>query len=71
MVVALCRGCAKQEAMALCRGRAGLLAVAVGHRDAHAALAGSLLSISSSLHLLLVSATARSAATGAGHGPWG
>ena len=38
--------------MALCRGRVGLLTVAVGHRDAHATLAGSLLSISSSLHLL-------------------
>ncbi|KAF7079760.1 hypothetical protein CFC21_083949 [Triticum aestivum] len=53
----------EQEAVALCRGRADLLAVAVRHRDAlgaaHAALAGSLLSVSSSLHLLLVSASAR------------
>ncbi|CAM0944693.1 unnamed protein product [Alopecurus aequalis] len=53
----------EQEAVALCRGRADLLAVAVRHRDAladaHAALGGSLASVSSSLHLLLVSASAQ------------
>ncbi|KQK00689.1 nitrate regulatory gene2 protein [Brachypodium distachyon] len=52
----------EQEAVALCRGRADLLAAAVRHRDAladaHAALADSLASISNSLQLVLVSASA-------------
>ncbi|KAM0829373.1 hypothetical protein ACQ4PT_066913 [Festuca glaucescens] len=53
----------EQEAVALCRGRADLLAHAERHRDAlahaHAALAASLASLSSSLHrLLLASASA-------------
>jgi hypothetical protein len=46
-----------QEAVALCRGRADLVAAAVRHRyalaDAHAALAGSYDSIAAPLHLLL------------------
>jgi hypothetical protein len=56
-----------QEAVALCRGRADLLAVAARHRDAladsHAALAGSLASVSSSLHLLLLASASASAQT--------
>ncbi|KAK1618762.1 hypothetical protein QYE76_024279 [Lolium multiflorum] len=48
----------EQEAVALCRGRADLLAHAARRRDAlahaHAALAASLASVSSSLHLLLL-----------------
>jgi hypothetical protein len=52
-----------QEAVALCRGRADLLALAARHRDAladsHAALAGSLASVSSSLHLLLLASSAQ------------
>ncbi|XP_047079845.1 protein ROLLING AND ERECT LEAF 2-like [Lolium rigidum] len=47
-----------QEAVALCRGRADLLAHAARRRDAlaaaHAQLAASLASVSSSLHLLLL-----------------
>uniref|UniRef100_A0A0D9VJA9 DUF632 domain-containing protein n=1 Tax=Leersia perrieri TaxID=77586 RepID=A0A0D9VJA9_9ORYZ len=52
----------QQEAVALCRGRADLLAAAVRHRyalaEAHAALADSLASVSSSLHLVLAPAEA-------------
>ncbi|XP_062222500.1 protein ALTERED PHOSPHATE STARVATION RESPONSE 1-like [Phragmites australis] len=47
----------EQEAVALCRGRADLLAAAVRHRyalaDAHAALADSLASVAAALHLLM------------------
>ncbi|KAL5208712.1 hypothetical protein ABZP36_033147 [Zizania latifolia] len=47
----------QQEAVALCRGRADLLAAAVRHRyalaEAHDALADSLSSLSASFHLLL------------------
>ncbi|XP_062219866.1 protein ALTERED PHOSPHATE STARVATION RESPONSE 1-like [Phragmites australis] len=47
----------EQEAVALCRGRADLLAAAVRHRyalaDAHAALADSLASVAEALHLLM------------------
>ncbi|XP_052143404.1 protein ALTERED PHOSPHATE STARVATION RESPONSE 1-like [Oryza glaberrima] len=50
----------QQEAVALCRGRADLLAAAVRHRyalaEAHAALADSLASMSASLHLVLAPA---------------
>lgn len=46
-----------QEAVALCRGRADLLAAAVRHRyalaDAHGALADSLASVAAALHLLM------------------
>ncbi|XP_048558762.1 protein ALTERED PHOSPHATE STARVATION RESPONSE 1-like [Triticum urartu] len=46
-----------QEAVALCRGRADLIAAAVRHRyalaDAHAALAGSYEALAAPLHLLL------------------
>ncbi|XP_051218631.1 uncharacterized protein [Lolium perenne] len=46
-----------QEAVALCRGRADLIAAAARHRyalaDAHAALAGSYHSLAAPLHLLL------------------
>ncbi|CAM0903360.1 unnamed protein product [Alopecurus aequalis] len=46
-----------QEAVALCRGRADLIAAAVRHRyalaDAHAALAGSYDSLAAPLHLVL------------------
>ena len=47
----------EQEAVALCRGRADLLAAAVRHRyalaDAHDALADSLASVAAALHLLM------------------
>ncbi|KAF0934347.1 hypothetical protein E2562_024834 [Oryza meyeriana var. granulata] len=56
----------QQEAVALCRGRADLLAAAVRHRyalaEAHAALADSLVSMSASLHLVLAPAAAEAAA---------
>ncbi|XP_006647664.3 protein ALTERED PHOSPHATE STARVATION RESPONSE 1-like [Oryza brachyantha] len=56
----------QQEAVALCRGRADLLASAVRHRyalaEAHAALADSLATMSASLHLVLAPAAEAAAA---------
>uniref|UniRef100_A0A0A9GJG2 DUF632 domain-containing protein n=2 Tax=Arundo donax TaxID=35708 RepID=A0A0A9GJG2_ARUDO len=52
----------EQEAVALCRGRADLLAAAVRHRyalaDAHDALADSLASVAAALHMLTTASSA-------------
>ncbi|TVU27953.1 hypothetical protein EJB05_19458, partial [Eragrostis curvula] len=53
-----------QEAVALCRGRADLLAAAVRHRyalaDAHGALGDSLASVAAALHLLMTASSSSS-----------